>query len=297
MDQNDIGGICDGLRALFESQRQHAVTGSMLLDTLPNILCVVARSLEWSSFGDHQIAICRFLESPFLCNVLHDIFAFMLSSFAFMLSSHSSLTASTFFRSYANVEIGELASGWLALVLDNPSVSIRELVHTTPGLISGLCRLGESGSAQARIFAGICLQQTLKAGGAWRAESLIGLTNFPPCINSLLCSPVQEERLSGTLILAELIQQGGEEAVQLIFGNCAVALASLLSNLSESIQTDGLVGLWCVGRLARTRSGRKALKEADTIDLLRRWSKTADFVGPGKDPEHMLTAQVDAHAK
>lgn len=193
------------------------------------------------------------------------------------------------------MQIGELASGWLSLVLDNASEQMRELVQATPRLVGGLCRLGESGSAQARVFAGMCIQQLLKAGGAKRAESLIGLANFPPCINSMLCSPMQEERLSGTLILAELIHQGGEDAVQRIFSYCAVAVASLLANLSESVQFDGLVGLWCVGRLARTRSGRKALKEADTIDLLRRWSKMPHFVGPEKDPEHVMTAQVDIH--
>ncbi len=36
------------------------------------------------------------------------------------------------------------------------------------------------------------------------------MPGFPPCINSMLCSPLEEERLSGTLILGELIGEGGE---------------------------------------------------------------------------------------
>lgn len=48
MDQNDAGGICDGLRSLFERQKQHAVTASWLPDTPLNVLGVVARSLDWS---------------------------------------------------------------------------------------------------------------------------------------------------------------------------------------------------------------------------------------------------------
>jgi len=48
----------------------------------------------------------------------------------------------------------------------------------------------------------------------------------------------------------------------------------------------------CVGRLARTRSGRKALAEADTLDLLQQWAMTRDFVGGGKDEERILVAQV-----
>jgi len=195
-------------------------------------------------------------------------------------------------RSHVNLQIGELASGWLSLVLDRSSDQNREIVYATPGLVSAFCRLGESGSAQARVFAGMCLQQLLKGGGGTRAASMISLPSFSPCINSMLCSPLPEERLSGTLILSELISQGEEEAVKLIFRTCAVAVASLLANLAEGVKSDELVGLWCVGRLARTQCGRKALKEADTLDLLCLWSKSPDFVGPGKDPEHILTAQV-----
>ena len=114
---------------------------------------------------------------------------------------------SVVFRSHVNLQIGELASGWLSLVLDSVSDQNREIVYVTPGLVSAFCRLGESGSAQARVFAGICLQKLLKRGGGARAASLISLASFSPCINSMLCSPLPEERLSGTLILSELISQ------------------------------------------------------------------------------------------
>jgi hypothetical protein len=50
-----------------------------------------------------------------------------------------------------------------------------------------------------------------------------------------------------------------QEAVNLIFRTCAVAVASLLASLRQSIQADALVGLWCVGRLARSSSGRKVV--------------------------------------
>jgi hypothetical protein len=46
--------------------------------------------------------------------------------------------------------------------------------------------------------------------GSKRARELIQMPSFPPCINSMLCSPLEEERLSGTLILGELIGEGGE---------------------------------------------------------------------------------------
>ena len=48
MDKNDAGGICDGLRAIFELQKEHAVTAGRL-DVNPIVLCVVARCLEWFS--------------------------------------------------------------------------------------------------------------------------------------------------------------------------------------------------------------------------------------------------------
>jgi len=42
------------------------------------------------------------------------------------------------------------------------------------------------------------------------ARELIEMPGFPPCINSMLCSPLEEERLRGALILGELIGEGGE---------------------------------------------------------------------------------------
>ena len=137
----------------------------------------------------------------------------------------------------------------------------------------------------------MCLKELLKGMGKKNASALISLESFPPCINSMLCSPLEEERLSGSLVLAELIGEGGEGAVHLIFSTCAVAVASLLSGLADNIQSDCLVGLWCVGRLARTSSGIRALQEADTIEMLQRWSNAPFFVGEGKDAEYMLMAQ------
>ena len=118
----------------------------------------------------------------------------------------------------------------------------RESLWGTPGLVDALCRIGENGSAQARVFAGMCLKEMLKGACPWRlywststrwsrslplamgalkfpslagmgykrARELIEMPGFPPCINSMLCSPLEEERLSGTLILGELIGEGGE---------------------------------------------------------------------------------------
>jgi hypothetical protein len=101
-----------------------------------------------------------------------------------------------------------------------------------------------------------------------------------------------------------------------------VAVASLLASLRQSIQADALVGLWCVGRLARSSSGRKvgfnpvrmrtcilahehiktrshtqymkqALKEAETVELLRRWAKSHNFANEGEayEAEHLLATQ------
>ena len=53
------------------------------------------------------------------------------------------------------------------------------------------------------------------------------------------------------------VHLSSQEAVNLIFRTCAVAVASLLASLRQSNQADALVGLWCVGRLARSSSGRK----------------------------------------
>jgi hypothetical protein len=51
---------------------------------------------------------------------------------------------------------------------------------------------------------------SLAGMGYKRARELIEMPGFPPCINSMLCSPLEEERLSGALILGELIGEGGE---------------------------------------------------------------------------------------
>lgn len=44
----------------------------------------------------------------------------------------------------------------------------REALWGTPGLADALCRIGENGSAQARVFAGMCLKELLKGACPWR---------------------------------------------------------------------------------------------------------------------------------
>jgi len=91
-----------------------------------------------------------------------------ISLFYFMLHVH--------YRAHSNSQIGELACGWLSLVVDNSSRRLRKIVLATPGLVSGLCTLGENGSAQARVFAGMCLKEILKGMGT---ECAIYTINMP----------------------------------------------------------------------------------------------------------------------
>ena len=191
---------------------------------------------------------------------------------------------------HASTQVGELASGWLSLVVDKASRALRASVLGTPGLVDNLCCLAENGSAQARVFAGMCLRELHVGMGLDRALALISMPSFPPCINSMLCSPIKEEQLSGTLILAELIGEGGERAVNCIFGACAVAMASLLGTLEASVHSGNLAALWCVGRLARTTSGRIALREAGITALMLSWVKSHEFT-QGRSPEFAFEAR------
>ena len=60
------------------------------------------------------------------------------------------------------MQIAELACGWLALDVDGAPRRHRACVLDTPAMLNGLCCLGENGSAQARVFAGMCLKELLK---------------------------------------------------------------------------------------------------------------------------------------
>ena len=64
-------------------------------------------------------------------------------------------------RVHALAGIAHLLTAWGACPDGTPR-PLREAVLVTPGLANALCRIGENGSAQAGVFAGMCLKELLK---------------------------------------------------------------------------------------------------------------------------------------